>query len=269
MKCSRWFIAVVAAVVGLSVAPISNSPAAAVTPTPVGATAGALVFADEFDGTSLDRTKWGTCYAWGSCINAGNTGDFANASCNAANHVSEGGGHLVLRVSADPSTCNGFSKPYTAGMVQSRPSLNRTYGFFEIRARFPDNAVTPGMWPAFWFAPTDLSWPLEIDVLENFGNPANAGKVTQTYHYTSSGQSSTEYFFPNGGKISGWHTYGVDWRAGKIRWLVDGVVTKTYASSNVSNVKMYLMINLETRQKYITGAGLPATAHIDYVRAWA
>jgi hypothetical protein len=209
MKCSRWFIAVVAAVVGLSVAPISNSPAAAVTPTPVGATAGALVFADEFDGTSLDRTKWGTCYAWGSCINAGNT------------------------------------------------------------ARFPDNAVTPGMWPAFWFAPTDLSWPPEIDALENFGNPANAGKVTQTYHYTSSGQSSTEYFFPNGGKISGWHTYGVDWRAGKIRWLVDGVVTKTYASSNVSNVKMYLMINLETRQKYITGAGLPATAHIDYVRAWA
>jgi beta-glucanase (GH16 family) len=229
-----------------------------------------LVFSDEFQGTSLDTSKWYTCFPWSGtvCDNTPNTNLWyipENVS------VSNG----IARLTARKQTYNG--RPYTTGMISSiNPSNNSVndfqYGFMEARIKVP---VGSGFWPAFWTVGT-YDWPPELDIFEMRGTYQNA-PITQAYGWGSNGVitwTPVQYYQvtdPN--FYNNYHVYSVDWEPGVINWYIDGVKTRTWTSSNVTTMRMFVLITLQLGGQSAgmptpLDSELPAYMDIDYVRVW-
>lgn len=216
-----------------------------------------LAFDDEFDGTSLDTARWSTCYLWG-CTNFGN-GELewyrpANVS------VSGGVLHLTARRQADPSPAD-HGRSYTSGMIQTWGRYGFLYGYVEWRARFPSGR---GLWPSLWSMPADLTWPPEIDVAENWGQPLDT--VAMTVHYGADEQASEDFTGPD--FAAGYHTFGVDWEPSGLTWYVDGVA-RAHVAIAIRRPQFLLAdlaVNASPRPDASTR--LPASLSIDWVRVW-
>lgn len=203
-----------------------------------------LVFDDEFDGTSLDLTKWSSSWFNGGSMN--------NVTTSPAN-VSVAGGILSLKLSS--STVGACVTTNPNGGAQT--GFQFTYGYAEARVLFPGSGSTIDNWPAWW---TDgQSWPGdgEIDIAEGLG------KLTTNYHNASGAFNSG----PISGQWGGtWHVYGADWEAGTITIYWDGKVvhTLTSAKTSITSSPQYLILN--------NGAGhtadIGASLQVDYVRVW-
>ncbi|MBL0924767.1 MAG: glycoside hydrolase family 16 protein [Sphingomonadaceae bacterium] len=134
-----------------------------------------LVWADEFEGDELDRTKWKpeeSCWGGGNQERQCYTDRPANVSV-------EGG---MLRLKARKEKFTGPDRPpeiaerpnprttqdYTSGKVRTLGLASWKYGKVEFRARPPKGQ---GTWPAIWMMPAKPvygGWPRsgEIDILE-------------------------------------------------------------------------------------------------------
>ena len=137
-----------------------------------------LVWSDEFNGTSIDETKWnfenGTGYPvltdWGN----GEVQYYSNRPENI--QVSNGS----LKINAVQENFGG--KSYSSGRIRSKGNFDFKYGRIEARIKIPKGN---GLWPAFWLLPTENvfgTWPYsgEIDIMENFGQDNYIGS---TIHY--------------------------------------------------------------------------------------
>src|SRR2546421_2279880 len=237
------------------------------TTMPVGQTGSwTLIFDDEFDGTTLDTTKWTTCYPEGC--------DHGELNLYIPDDVIVSNGTLKLR--AEKRSVGG--KNYVSGMIQSGPSqltpntskFSFTYGYMEMRAKVPRGK---GMWPAFWTLPSDLSWPPEIDVFEILGDRTNT--IYMTYHYPT----ATNGKVASGGKWNGpdfsadWHTYAVDWEPNVIIWYVDGIERLRYTdTTHIVKKPMYLIANLAvggvSPGAPDASTSFPSYYEIDYIRVW-
>lgn len=100
-----------------------------------------LSFQDEFDGSSLDGTKWrlGTHYA-----------GIAGSGGLAPHNVSVANGRLHLRAEQESVSFGGTTRSYSCGEVSTYFNYRQQYGYMEARLKYP--AVT-GLWPAFWLMP--------------------------------------------------------------------------------------------------------------------
>jgi beta-glucanase (GH16 family) len=278
-KISAVLVAVSAAALGVLLA----VPAHATDPTPVvpaGVTPPTtLVFDDEFAGASLDTAKWNApCYPWGDCYNHGNTGSFAEAQCYQSGQIAEANGLLSITAQAASVTCDGTTKAWKSGLIDTRDKF--TFGpgtFIETSVKLPLDATHPGMWPAFWTLPNDLSWPPEIDVLEQLGNPAKGGKVNETLHTSGGTPTDTECWLAPCSTSANWnghtyseafHTFGAWWKSnGNVVWYVDGVQAASY-TGNLAGT-MYMLLNLAVRDAYDDPVNYPSgVLQADYVRAW-
>ena len=117
-----------------------------------------LTFSDEFDGTSLDTSKWHTRYIWG-----GGTVNYLN---DEVERFTDNGTHVVSNgtlqlIAKKTSTGTG----YESGMIRS--ACYQQYGYFEARIKMPNFL---GEWPTFWLASQDTVWPPEIDIIEAVNN---------------------------------------------------------------------------------------------------
>src|SRR5215212_8616808 len=98
------------------------------------------VFGDEFSGTSLDGSKWSTCFPNG-CYGP-SSGELERYQ---AANVTESGGYLHLTARHETVTPKrNQTYDYTSGMVssggpdgKSAPKFSFTYGYFEISAQVP------------------------------------------------------------------------------------------------------------------------------------
>ena len=92
-----------------------------------------LLFEDNFDGTSLDATKWETVDGW----------ERQGASYWYSDAVSlDGNGHLVITVT--PSEVENY---VDAGCVRTRGKFERAFGYYEASIKFIN---MQGIWGAFW-----------------------------------------------------------------------------------------------------------------------
>ena len=126
------------------VAPAGTGPCAGTAP-PVAAPSGSwhCTFDDEFNGTSLDGSKWSPMLTYASAYR---TGPLFHQVCyvNNPDTINVSGGTLNLSVvqSAQPIGCQGTytSKAQTdieGGMVISYNLFSQEYGFFEASAEMP------------------------------------------------------------------------------------------------------------------------------------
>jgi len=249
-----------------------------------------LVWNDEFDGTTLDPTRWKTfsgLYNTPYCFQ-----DYTARPDN----VRVQDGRLVLEAHREASD----GQDYTSGMVVSndfretansstRGNTSWRYGRFEMRARVPD---VPGMWPAFWMRPTDGvygGWPRsgEIDILEYAGPTPTSWtdrRIVHDLHWWSDtapgNNASANRFTPvTAAWLDQFHTFAIDWSPSGFRWYVDGRLTHQ-ADGGWSapgggpgapfDQDFFITLNLQVGgwAGQVADAQLPARYEVDWVRVY-
>lgn len=241
-----------------------------------------LVFNDEFDGPTLDSTKWNTGLLWGPYIVINQEEQFYVDSLGmhqghsydpfsftpeghlriTASPVSEVGAPPPIPAEDDPVwnqyleyRSPGVGEPpyveedmnYLSGLLNTYEPFKFTHGYVETRAKVP---AGQGLWPAFWLLPTHYVEDVpEIDVMEFLGQ--NRNEVYHTYHYfdvpagwQARRTPSYETIGPDFSRD--FHVYSASWDPAQIIWYVDGVETQRIDRSDykIANQAMYLIANL-------------------------
>ncbi len=192
-----------------------------------------LIWSDEFNGTSLDGSKWQLE------LNEGDHG--LSAYTNRPQNLSVSDGCLVLQ--AQKESYNGAQ--YTSTQVSSRNKGYWKYGRFDIRAKLP---VGKGMWPAIWMMPNNRAygvWPQsgEIDIMENLG--ANTRLFYSTLHHSITNEMlQGTYTTPEGQSLSDtFHVYTMIWDTGSFAFYIDSVHnyynTNSWSPKNVAYPKPF------------------------------
>ncbi|NCP12968.1 MAG: glycoside hydrolase family 16 protein [Sphingomonadales bacterium] len=231
----------------------AGDPLIATTPLAVAPLEGAgwdLVWADEFAGNSLDRTKWTPEV---SCWGGGN--NERQCYTDRPDNIAVENGMLVLKARAEPFTGparppeiadnpnSRVTQPYTSGKVRTIGLHAWRYGRIEVRAKVPPGQ---GTWPAVWMMPQDNAygaWPRsgEIDILEavNMGaackecdggrgenrtiSALHFGDFAPANRYIDNRTALSDLALPS----DDFHVYSVEWGEGLIRFLVDDRVHLT------------------------------------------
>lgn len=211
-------------------------------------TGGTLNLSDEFNGSSLDGTKW---YASDSfpisvdpvmAFNRPNHNNItfsgtavtlkADTLVPARTHTisTSGGGTTTL-------TCH-----YQGSLFQSN-NFSFKYGYLEINAKAPQ--FNNAFWPAFWTWDDSCAnnWYNEIDIFEN--GPPDSGpgyRMGTNIHWNTSGcdlpvGNNNPYSQPNLPQLnSAFHKYGIEWNSKSVTWYFDD----TFVRSDTITTQMML-----------------------------
>ncbi|WP_395050734.1 family 16 glycosylhydrolase [Flavobacterium sp.] len=236
-----------------------------------------LVWSDEFNGTQVDLTKWTFETGTGCDISLCGWGNNELQYYQSNNATISNG---ILSITAKKERVSGSS--YTSARMKSLLKGDWTYGRFEARVKLPSGA---GLWPAFWMLPTDNfygTWPAsgEIDIMESISKTPNT--VLGTLHYGSSNTNhqytSTNFSLNSGTFADAFHTFAIEWEAGKIRWFVDDILYKTVTTSDISpnswpfDKRFFFIMNLAVGGNLggtVDTSIFPQSMQIDYVRVYA
>lgn len=222
-------LAGLAATASMSTTSAGDAPAAKTAAgTSAPASAGTLLFSDEFNGPQLDRAKWNVIGPtfWVNNEQQAYLDIPETVHLLPAGKV-EGadGGVLVLK----PVFREGFETPtgrkadFVSGRIDTRGKFDFTYGSATARIRMPD-AV--GIWPAFWLLGNG-DWPKtgEIDIMEYVGEADWTGVALHGTGYSGETPLVNKYVFPDGTDVTDWHEYSVEWTKDAILFKVDGRLT--------------------------------------------
>lgn len=219
-----------------------------------------LVFSDEFEGESLDDSKW----------EAVGDGPRKEGYWYKDAVTLDGEGNLEIFTYEEDGK-------YIDGCVRTRGRFHKTYGFFTIRVQLHREE---GHWPAFWlFPPTIGSLEqkglnggvdgTEIDIFEKF---TLDDKVQQTLHWDGYGTDHmySERYITYPGIMEDWHTYSLWWTPDEYIFYIDGVETWRNNYGGVCQVPVYLKISDEIGSLGgdIRKANLPDSFKVDYVRVY-
>jgi beta-glucanase (GH16 family) len=239
-----------------------------------------LVWADEFDGDTLNTEKWSYQTGTGSDYGLNGWGNNELQYYQEENvKVADG----VMTITAKRE--NVASSQFTSGRIRTINMGDWTYGRFEFRAKMP---VDQGLWAAIWMLPTDNDyggWPSsgEIDIMEYLGHDTT--RVHGTIHYGGPDDyqnRGTDYVTDGTAFNSKFHTFALEWEEGKLRWYVDGerflnLGTGMWYSSSAAfpapfNRDFHLLINLAVGGNWPGSPDgstvFPQDLAIDYVRVY-
>lgn len=222
-----------------------------------------LAWADEFDGTELDRTKWDfRLNFWGKPFEA-----YTDQGI-----VLDGNSHIELhRVEKDgcyvspqlQTGSNSFDPPkdsdrfWPLGTIKE-PTFQHRFGYYECRCKFQQEPDV--MWSAFWLqAPTigtnyDPKWcGVECDIMEYFKPGENtSGNIYGGYGHQCREDGRIRY--PLEETADGWHYFGLDWREDGYTYYCDGK-EMVRCNQAVSHVPQFILLTTEI-VGYRTGAPL-------------
>lgn len=244
-------------------ATVSASPSAGPLPLGVPGT-WTLKFDDEFNGTSLDLSKWQPNWLGASNRAVTTPDNGSDRNCMDPAQVTEGGG--VLNLSAVARTClaaGGVSYPYASGLVNTDGKFSFTYGYMEARIYLPATAAgVPVNFPAFWANGTG-SWPAtgELDVMEVLRD-CGPGEGFHFHSLLGAFGGCAALSTP-----AGWHTFGADWQPGSVTYYYDGLPVGR-VTSGVTSSPMYLVLNNSVDPTWGGPTQAPADMQVDYVRVW-
>ncbi len=191
-----------------------------------------LVFEDNFDGTSLNQTKWKTVTginrdpyfqdqkAWHKTENISVANGILNIISNEETLLNQccsiwyNGGMM--------NVCSDYQ--YSTGEIST--CKNFSYGKFEARIKIPSGK---GFWPAFWLYGDNPVYN-EIDIFEFSDNNSNTQCTALHYDREGDGHDKDDVcdYKYNGPDYSlSYHIFTLIWDPYKIQWLVDGVLKRT------------------------------------------
>ncbi len=218
-----------------------------------------LTFEDNFEGTTLDPTKWKLCPEQ----KRQDAGGWWRDSMTKL----DGEGHLIL--SADVVDGNPIS-----GAVRSKEIFEQAYGLFECRLKFQR---TTGFWGAFWLM-CDEEWNIgngavdgaEIDIIESGEFPR--GGVNHAIHWDGYGEHHrcVSKIITAPELYNGFHTYALEWTKTDYIFYIDGKETWRTNEPGICEVPVYLKLSCEfgTWAGEIKKDELPDCMVVDYVRVY-
>jgi beta-glucanase (GH16 family) len=166
-----------------------------------------LIFSDEFDGTSLDTSKWNaTSYNLWTAENAYNPA-----------MVSVSGGNLILQLQPIP----WMGQAYSGGQVDTDHKFLPVYGYFEARLKPPRGT---GFHASWWLWPDDNVWPPEMDIVEFRGfEPTSAYVANRWFDPTQPENDAHDQKNCEGPDYTeDFHIFGMDWGPEAIVFYIDG-----------------------------------------------
>lgn len=230
----------------------------------VGAPCAALVFSDNFSGTTLTQLsnnwffnqngysgdQYSTFYAQIDPIN----------TVSGLNPYTTGVNGLKIIADSTHGNPNVNGLPWYTGLMRSK--FTRLYGYFEVVSSMP---LSPGsVNGANWIYTLVPSNNAEMDLVEHFAN-----LVMQTI-WDNSGTNPTHN--TTVADITAFHTYAVDWNSNTSTMYLDGVQklqVATPANSKTNPMAMILSINIGNDGTPATdGTVLPQYMTVKTVKVW-
>ena len=234
-----------------------------------------LYWSDEFNGNSLDTSKWtyeigNGDWGWGN----GESQYYTNSN----DTVSDG----YLTITGRRQTVEGYD--YTSTRIKTQNKVKFTYGYVEASIALP---AVNGMWPAFWMMPNNSvygGWPHsgEIDIMEARGRVRYTS--SSAIHFSNSNGHTYNTDEKSGHDITQFHKYAVEWKQDSISFYVDDVMyftnNKYQWSTQGSNTDtapfdqdFYIILNLAIGGQFDNWTMPPenftsASMKVDYVRVF-
>jgi beta-glucanase (GH16 family) len=245
-----------------------------------------LVWHDEFDGETLDQSKW----SFRLHIMQHRHNTFSEEGA-----VLDGKGNLLLTLHEK----NGqFYSPHlqTGSNYMDRPGepfnkfkwpiakieepkFMHKYGYYETRCKFP---VQPGWWAAFWLQSPIIGSTLspafsgvEVDIVENL---TRNGIVSHNNHWN--GYGADHKHIGSGDRRledtpDGFHVFGLDWGKNGYVYYIDGKESWR-VDSPVSDCEQFILLSTECNgyrngdspAEELKKAVLPDYFIVDYVRVF-
>ena len=222
-----------------------------------------LVWEDNFNGSSIDGSKW-------SRITEGSP-DWRKHMTTDNQVFDVSGGILNLKGIVNPDTQTD-PRPYLTGGIWTRGKFDFTYGKVEVRAKY-DSAQ--GSWPAIWLlgsTSTYGGWPDygEIDLMEHLNFD---GFFHSTIHSNVKSTPSTKTTTVNTGIFN---TYGLEWYPDKLVFSLNGTNIFTYLRASGAgwqqwpfDLDFHLIISQQLGGSWVgnvNASQLPVDYEIDYVK---
>jgi beta-glucanase (GH16 family) len=227
-----------------------------------------LIFEDDFDGTTLDNTKWELCPEW---ERGGGMSVWDDTMTSL-----DGNGHLVLRAVWDPEA--GRVK---AGAVRTLGLFSAGYGYYEASIKFP---VAHGIWGAFWMMCGDVSTVdgsaadgVEIDIVESIHN--EYGACNHALHWDGYGDGhktvSSGEILDHSIYDGEFHTFALERTEKAYVFYIDGKMTSRVSPQLCAPCPEdgYMKLTIESAEWAGGGtqsciSSLPAEMIVDYVRVY-
>ena len=247
-----------------------------------------MVWNDEFDGVTLDTTKWGYRLYYWQTRHETLTKDGASL---------DGKGNLLLKVYEkdgkfysstlqtgsmyldQPGVRKGKNtEAWPIGKLET-PKFAHRFGYYEIRCKLPTKSE--GWWPAFWIQSPCIGSTLdpgisgvEIDIMENFKRDEQTRSAVLWNGYGPYGKGGCSCDNPRPGISEGYHTFGLDWSGGDYIFYIDGKEHWRF-NGPVSGIEEFILVSTECAG-YREGApspllkkeNLPDYFIVDYVRVF-
>ena len=229
-----------------------------------------LVWSDEFDGTTIDRSIWS--------FDSGPANDNIHYFTDRLENARVEDGRLHIIAAREPY--QGYE--YTSALLKTSRSVYWRYGRIEASIKLP---ATYGLVPAFWMLPEDNTygwWPEsgEIDIMEHPTNEISriyGTAHTGAYNWFTGSQ-------PRGSSIQVWdahtafHVYAVEWTPESIEFYVDEQKYYTFYKFGSEpetwpfDEPFYLILSMAVGggwvgEPYAAGV-FPAVMEVDYVRVY-
>ncbi|WP_169853166.1 family 16 glycosylhydrolase [Anaerohalosphaera lusitana] len=239
-----------------------------------------LVWADEFDGNTLDEANWTRMTISGADSGNWELQHYTDEAANAC--VADG--ELVIKAMEQSywSASENRMYDYTSARLTSTGKRDFLYGIFEARIKIPTGQ---GIWPAFWMLPSDWEyggWPAsgEIDIMEAIND---TDVIHGTIHYGGQGaHDSSGGSYSDGGVNFGddYHIYTMVWEPTVMHWYVDGQLYSTKSSwwsegepfPAPFDKRFHLLLNIAVGGNWPGSPDettvFPQTMHVDYVRVY-
>ena len=188
------------------------------------------MWADEFDGTELDTSKWGY-HGLGPRRDA----------INVKEGVTLKDGFLYI-------TTTKVGDEYHTAIIDTQGKYEPTFGYFETRVKFQDQL---GHWSAFWLNSPTISgvgdvrkYGTEIDIFEYLVKDKDT--IHMNLHWDGYGDDhkTTGSKYTGEGISEGFHIIGLEWTPEEYVFYVDGKeVWRT--SEAVSHRGEYIPLSME------------------------
>ena len=233
-----------------------------------------LYWSDEFEGDSLDTSKWN--------VELGKT----DLAVKKQENVKVEDGNCVITCRRDEST-PGYE--YSTAYVTTAYKFSFCYGRLEFRAKL---ATGQGVWPALWtlgdqyldIGDDEKAWPLsgEIDVMELVGSNGmrENQKIMGTLHWgpdRDHHEQAHGYTFLAEPASNDYHIYAVEWDEKEMVWFVDDI---EYLRVSLDDPEMgsafttahWIIMNINLCNWGDSAVNettvLPQSMYVDYVRVY-